>query len=66
MAGKVGGKFLFHWFPPTRYPPTQVMFIALKDCSVDYECHVEFGDVMLGLLLPADGGAALFRNVDTT
>jgi len=41
------------------------MFIALEDCLVDYDCHVEFGGIMLGLLVPADGGAALFRNVNT-
>jgi len=25
------------------------MFIALEECLVDYDCHVEFGDIMLGL-----------------
>jgi hypothetical protein len=41
------------------------MFIALEDCLVDYDCHVEFGRIMLRLLRHADGGAAIFRNVDT-
>jgi hypothetical protein len=53
-----GGKFIFHWFPPPRYSPTHVMFIALEDCLLDYDCQVEFGGIMVG-------GAALFRNVDT-
>ena len=62
--GRLEGNFFSIGFhpPDTRQPK---WFIALEDCLVDYDCHVEFGGIMVGLLLPAAGGAALFRNVDT-
>ena len=52
---KVGEKYLFYRLPPTRSQLTHEMFIALEDCLVGYDCHVESGSIMLGLLIPADG-----------